>query len=119
MAPTTYTWTGLTYGDDGGYVEKTFTVEGPLYHGGGKRLREGAQLTAGRRTNGWGDEGARSRYIHFTTRLETAAAYAERTGGHVYVVEPTGEFAMGYAGDEFKTVHPLTVVRRLERREWQ
>jgi hypothetical protein len=118
MAPQTYTWTGLTQGPNG-YEEKTFTVEGPLYHGGGRRLRQGAQLTAGRRTNGWGDEGPRSRYVHFTTRLETAAAYARQTGGHVYEVEPTGEFSMGYAGDEFKSEHPLSVVRRLDPGEWQ
>jgi hypothetical protein len=117
----TYTFTALGYGSgpEGGYVERTHEIEGPLYHGGARRLREGAQLTAGRRTNGWGDEGARSTYVHFSTRLETAAAYAERTGGHVYEVEPTGEFAMGYAGDEFKSVHPLNVVRRLDPKEWQ
>jgi hypothetical protein len=116
--PRTYTYTAQTYGD-GGYVEKTFTVEGPLYHGGGRRLREGAQLTAGRRTNGWGDEGPKSRYVHMTTRLETAAAYARQTGGHVYEVEPTRDFSLGYAGDEYKTEHPVNVVRRLEPGEWQ
>jgi hypothetical protein len=118
MTPRSYTWTGLTYGDEG-YVEKTFTVEGPLYHGGGKRLRAGAQLTAGRRTNGWGDEGPRSRYVHFTTSLATAAEYARQTGGDVYEVEPTGEFAQGYNGGEYKSMQPLSVLRRLDPGEWQ
>ncbi|PPS89593.1 NAD(+)--rifampin ADP-ribosyltransferase [Streptomyces sp. MH60] len=117
--PKSYTFTAQTYGENGGYVEKTFTVEGPLYHGGGRRLREGAQLTAGRRTNPWGDEGPRSRYVHFTTRLDVAAAYARQSGGHVYVVEPTGDFTIGYSGEEYKSVHPLTVVRRLAPADWQ
>jgi hypothetical protein len=119
MAPKTYTWTGLAYGADG-YEERTYTVTGPLYHGGRRRLAEGAQLTTGQRTNPWGDEGPKSRYVHFTTRLEVAADYARRCGrGYVYEVEPTGEFSMGYSGDEYKSEHPLTVVRRLEPREWQ
>jgi hypothetical protein len=113
-----YQWTGLTQGPNG-YEERTHTVEGPLYHGGGKRLRKGAQLTPGRRTNPWGGEGPKSRYVHFTTRLETAAAYARQTGGHVYEVEPTRDFSLGYAGDEYKTEHPVNVVRRLEPGEWQ
>ena len=119
-APRTYTYTAETYGDTPGeYVTREFTLEGPLYHGGGKRLREGAQLTAGRRTNPWGDEGPKSRYVHFTTSLDVAAAYARQTGGHVYEVEPTGEFAIGYSGEEYKTEHPLNVVRRLDPQEWQ
>lgn len=118
-APRTYTYTAQTYGENGGYVTREFTIEGPLYHGGGRRLREGAQLTTGRRTNGWGDEGPKSRYVHFTTRLDVAAAYARQTGGHVYEVEPTGPFSIGYSGDEYKTEHPLNVVRRLDPEEWQ
>jgi hypothetical protein len=118
-APRTYTYTAETYGENGGYVTREFTIEGPLYHGGGKRLRQGAQLTAGRRTNPWGDEGPKSRYVHFTTRLEVAAAYARQSGGHVYEVEPTGDFAIGYGGEEYKTEHPMNVVRRLDPQEWQ
>jgi hypothetical protein len=48
-----------------------------------------------------------------------AADYAHLTGGHVFEVEPTGEFAIGYNGGEYKSTHPLTVVRRLEPGEWQ
>lgn len=115
--PPTYTYTAITYGEQG-YVEREFTVTGPLYHGGGKRLRAGDTLRPGRRTNTWGDEGERSRFVHFTTRLETAAEYARLTGGHVLEVEPTGDFALGYCGDEYKTTHPLTVLRRLDPSEW-
>ncbi|MFJ4902943.1 DUF6011 domain-containing protein [Streptomyces sp. NPDC088727] len=116
--PKTYTHTALTYGENGGYVEKTFEVRGPLYHGGGARLREGDEIKTGRRTNPWGDEGRKSTCVHFTNRLEVAAAYAEKSGGHVFEVEPTGDFSMGYSGDEYKSTHPLTVVRRLTRDEW-
>jgi len=118
-APRTYTYTAETYGDTPGeYVTREFTITGPLYHGGGRRLREGDQLTAGRRTNPWGDEGARSRYVHFTTRLDVAAEYARQSGGHVFEVEPTGPFSVGYGGEEYKTEHPLNVVRRLAPQEW-
>lgn len=113
----TYTWKGLAYGENGGYVDKEYTVDGPLYHGG-RRIR-GDELRAGMRTNEWGDEGPVSRFIHFTTRLDTAADYARRVGGHVYEVEPTGEFRLGYSGDEYRSEHPLKVLRRLEREEWE
>ncbi|MEU6362180.1 NAD(+)--rifampin ADP-ribosyltransferase [Streptomyces albidoflavus] len=115
-APKVYQFTASTYGPTD-YVEKTFDVHGPLYHGGGKNLRDGDQLRPGRKTNPWGDEGTRSRFVHFTTRLDVAAEYAERTGGHVYEVEPTGAFSFGSA-DEYKTGHPLTVLRKLDRAEW-
>lgn len=114
-----WTWEGLTYGPDGGYIEKTFEVHGPLYHGGGARLREGDQIRPGRRANDWGDEGSKSRHVYFTTNLDCAAAYARSTGGEVFEVEPTGEFRMDYSGDDYKTQHPLNVVRRLAREEWE
>jgi hypothetical protein len=113
-----YRWTGLTYGPEG-YEEREYVIYGPLYHGGGRHFREGDQLKPGRRTNSWGDEGEYSRHVFFTTRLETAAAYARETGGHVYEVEPTGEFKIDYSGDDFKTPHPLNVTRRLDPEEWQ
>lgn len=119
-APKVYTFKSLTYGGTPGeYVEKTHEVRGPLYHGGGRTLRKGDTLRPGRKPNGWGDEGARSTYIHFTTNLATATEYARQTRGHVFEVEPTGEFAMGYGGDEYKSKHPLNVVRKLAPREWQ
>lgn len=114
----TYTWTGQTYGESGGYVDREYTVEGPLYHGGGRRYR-GGELRAGMPTNQWGDEGDRSQFIHFTTRLDGAVEYARLTGGHVFEVEPTGDFRMGYSGDEYKSEHPLKVVRKLDRSEWE
>ncbi|MFF7198237.1 NAD(+)--rifampin ADP-ribosyltransferase [Streptomyces sp. NPDC008079] len=108
----------LTYGPDGGYVEKESEVYGPLYHGGGKRLREGDQIKPGRKTNSWGDEGAKSTHVYFTTHKDTAASYAQQSGGHVYEVEPTGDFKGDYNGGDYKTQHPLNVVRKLDRSEW-
>jgi hypothetical protein len=117
MAAVTYTWTGETYGATG-YESKTYTVEGPLYHGGGRSLR-GGELTPGRRTNDWGDEGEVSRFVHFTTRLDVAAEYARLSGGHVFEVEPTGDFRMGYSGDEYKSEYPVRIVRTLDPSEWE
>lgn len=108
----------LTYGPDGGYVEKESEVHGPLYHGGGKRLREGDQIKPGRRTNPWGDEGAKSTHVYFTQHLPTAADYARQSGGHVYEVEPTGDFKGDYSSGDYKTQHPLTVTRKLDPSEW-
>jgi GNAT superfamily N-acetyltransferase len=108
----------LTYGPDGGYVEKESEVHGPLYHGGGKRLREGDQIKPGRRTNPWGDEGAKSSHVYFTQHLPTAADYARQSGGHVYEVEPTGDFKGDYSSGDYKTQHPLTVTRKLDPSEW-
>jgi DNA-directed RNA polymerase subunit M/transcription elongation factor TFIIS len=102
-----------TYGPDGGYVDKEREVEGPLYHGSrSKRLAEGDLIVPGRKTNPWGDEGAKSKHVFFTQNLSTAQSYADDAGGHVYEVEPTGEFATDYNGEDYKTHHPLRVVRR-------
>lgn len=117
-APKTYTWTGQAYGENGGYVDREYTVTGPLYHGGGRRYR-GGELRTGMPTNPWGDEGERSQFIHFTTDLKSAAEYARQTGGHVFEVEPTGDFRMGYSGSEFRSVHPLKVIRKLDPTEWE
>jgi hypothetical protein len=113
-----YEYTVLTYGESGGYVEKAMKVSGPFYHGGRARLEFGDELLAGKTTNNWGDEGPVSQFIHFTTRLDVAAEYARSTNGHVYEIDPTGEFRPGYNGDEFKSRHPLTVLRRLGPEEW-
>jgi mRNA-degrading endonuclease RelE of RelBE toxin-antitoxin system len=119
--PKIYTWNGQAYGPDGGYVDKTYEVHGPLYHGGGKRLKEGDTIRPGRKSNypNWGDEPGKSRHVYFTPRKDTAASYAEQTGGHVYEVEPTGDFRMDHNADDYKTQHPLRVVRRLDPSEWQ
>jgi mRNA-degrading endonuclease RelE of RelBE toxin-antitoxin system len=119
--PKTYTWKGQAYGPDGGYVDKDYEVQGPLYHGGGKRLKPGDTIRPGRKSNypNWGDEPGKSTHVYFTPRKDTAASYAQQTGGHVYEVEPTGDFRMDHNVDDYKTKHPLTVVRRLEPSEWR
>lgn len=102
-----------TYGPDGGYVDKEREVEGPLYHGSrSKSLDTGDLIVPGRKTNPWGDEGAKSKHVFFTQNLSTAQSYADDAGGHVYEVEPTGEFATDYNGEDYKTKHPLRVLRR-------
>lgn len=101
-----------TYGPNGGYVDKETEIEGPLFHGSrSRRLQPGDLITKGRKPNEWGDQGPKSQYVHFTTRHDTARSYADQAGGHVYEVEPTGEFSMDYNGDDYKTKHPLRVVR--------
>lgn len=110
----------MTYAPEGGYVDKEREVEGPLYHGSrSKRLVEGDHITPGRKTNPWGDEGNKSQHVFFTTELRTAADYARDAGGHVYEVEPTGEFSSDYSAGDYKTKHPLKVVRKLDHSEWQ
>jgi hypothetical protein len=101
-----------------GYEDREQTVSGPFYHGSrSKRLRPGSQVRVGMPTNGWGDEGERSQYVHFTTDLGAAREYSARAGGHVYEVEPTGEVRGGYNGSEWKSEHPLRVIRRVEGEE--
>jgi mRNA-degrading endonuclease RelE of RelBE toxin-antitoxin system len=117
--PKTYTWKGQAYAPEGGYVDKTYEVQGPLYHGGGKRLKEGDTIRPGRKPNPWGDQGGKSTHVYFTTRKDTAGSYAQQSGGHVYEVEPTGDFRMDHNGDDYKTQHPLRVLRRMEPSEWQ
>jgi len=97
-----------------GYEERHLSVDGPLYHGSrAKRLARDTQITPGRRTNSWGDEGPRSRNVYFTSTLDVAKSYAAQAGGEVYEVEPTGPFKTDYRGDEFKTEHPLRVIRKV------
>jgi GNAT superfamily N-acetyltransferase len=118
--PKTYKWQGQEYAPEGGYRDKEYEVQGPLYHGGGKRLKEGDTIRPGRKSNypNWGDEPGKSQHVYFTPRVDTAASYAHGTGGHVYEVEPTGDFKMDHNADDYKTQHPLRVVRRLEPHEW-
>jgi len=112
--PPSFTWRYQTHGPEGGYVSKEQQVTGPFYHGSrSKRLREGSQVTVGHPTNAWGDEGPRSQFNHFTTDLTGARDYARDAGGHVYEVAPTGEVKGGYNGDEWKSAHPLRVIRRV------
>lgn len=109
-----YTMKYTTYGPEG-YVDKEREVEGPLYHGSrAKNLKPGDLVRPGRKPNAWGDEGPKSKHVFFTTRHDTARSYADQAGGHVYEVEPTGEFHTDYNGDDYKTKHPLRVIRRVE-----
>jgi len=111
-----FTWRHQTYGQgpEGGYVDAEQEVSGPFYHGSrSKRLQPGSMIRKGMPTNPWGDEGPRSQRVHFTTSLAGARTYARDAGGHVYEVEPTGDVTMGYNGDEWKSEHPLRVIRRV------
>lgn len=101
-----------------GYEDKIKSVEGPLYHGGRARLGEGGLITPGRRTNSWGDEGPKSRHVFFTTNPATAQSYATESKGHIYEVEPTGPFHPDYNGEDFKSQHPLRVIRKVPKEEW-
>jgi hypothetical protein len=103
-----------------GYEDVEDEIEGPLYHGSrSKSLQPGDMITKGRKTNPWGDQGPKSQTVHFTVHHDTARDYADQAGGHVYEVEPTGEFKHDYSGGDFKTVHPLRVVRMVPRSEWE
>ncbi|MET7363327.1 NAD(+)--rifampin ADP-ribosyltransferase [Streptomyces sp. NPDC005562] len=115
--PKTYRWT-QTFQGPTGYEDRESEVQGPLYHGGGKRWREGQQIKPGRKPNEWGDEYGKSIHVYFTRNRGTAADYARRSGGHVFEVEPSGNFLMDHNEGEFKTKHPLNVVRRLDPEEW-
>lgn len=109
-----YPWTHERYTPTG-YETVQSELEGPLYHGSrSKRLKPGDLITPGRKTNPWGDEGPKSKWVHFTTDHDNARGYADEAGGHVYEVEPTGDFQMGYHGTEYKTTDPLRVIRRVE-----
>lgn len=115
--PKTYKWT-QTYQGPNGYEDREQSVQGPLYHGGGARLRDGQQIKPGRKPNAWGDEHGKSEHVFFTRQKDTAASYAQQSGGHVFEVEPTGDFRMDHNEGDFKTKHPLNVVRRLDPSEW-
>lgn len=94
---------------------------GPLYHGGRARLLPGRLLRPGQRPNPWGDtfdDNGRSVYLYCTTSLDTAEAYADavrhtRRLGYVYEVRPTGPLLPDYNGSDYKTRHPLEIVRRI------
>jgi 8-oxo-dGTP pyrophosphatase MutT (NUDIX family) len=103
-----------------GYEDQEREIEGPLYHGGRANVRPGEHLTIGRKPNSWGDDGSRSSHNYFTTEMDTAASYAQQVGrkGRIYEVEPTGDFKSDYSHNDFKTKHPLRVVREVPQHEW-
>lgn len=95
-----------------GYEDVEDEIEGPLYHGSrSKGLDTGDMITTKRKANSWGDEGPKSQHVFFTQHYDTAKSYADQAGGHVYEVEPTGEFKHDYSSGDYKTKHPLKVVR--------
>jgi rifampin ADP-ribosylating transferase len=123
MAEPTSTHTPVTY-------DSCEHIEGPFYHGTKSSLAAGAELVAGHRSNF--QEGRVSNNIYFTTLLETAAWGAELATalagsaerGHVYVVEPTGQFEddpnvtnkrfPGNPTQSYRTRRPLRVIGELE-----
>jgi rifampin ADP-ribosylating transferase len=109
-----------TFQGPNGYEDRENTIEGPLYHGGRANLGPGDHLTIGRKPNTWGDDGGKSTHNYFTTKPDTAISYAQELGrrGRVYEVEPTGDFKMDHNEADFKTPHPLRVVREVPREEW-
>lgn len=109
-----------TYGPDGGYVSKSRVVTGPFYHGGRANVGPGDMLTKGRKPNNWGDEGPKSTHNYFSTDKGSAASYSRSLGnrGHLYEVEPTGHVKQDYQGTDWKTEHPLRVIRKVPREEW-
>lgn len=116
-----HTYTVQRYAPQGGYETVEKEIEGPLYHGGRAKLNEGDLITPGRKPNSWGDEGPKSTHVYFSTDKDTAASYSQQLGnkGHLYEVEPTGEFRTDYGPQDYKTPHPLRVVRKIPREEWQ
>lgn len=104
-----------TYAPGGGYVDKEQELSGPFYHGSrSRRLKPGDLIRKGMPTNSWGDEGPVSQQVHFTDSAEGARSYAHDAGGYVYEVEPTGDdIKMGYSGSEYRSQHPLRVIRRV------
>ncbi len=104
-----------------GYEDAEKEIEGPLYHGGRAKLQPGDMITPGRKPNSWGDEGPKSTHVYFSTDRDTAASYSQQLGnkGHLYEVEPTGDFKPDYGPQDYKTPHPLRVVRKVPREEWQ
>ena len=116
-----HTYTVQRYAPQGGYETVEKEIEGPLYHGGRGKLQPGDMITPGRKPNSWGDEGPKSTHVYFSTDRDTAASYSQQFGnkGHLYEVEPTGEFRTDYGPQDYKTPHPLRVVRKVPREEWQ
>lgn len=110
-----HTYTVTTQGPQG-YEDHEREVESPLYHGGRAKLQEGGLITPGRKPNAWGD-GLKD-HTYFTTDQDTALDYARQTRGHLYEVEPTGDFKPDHNQGDFKSKHPLRVVRKIEREEW-
>lgn len=97
--------------------------QGPFYHGGRARLLPGRLLRPGQRPNPWGDtfdDEGRSVYVYCTTDLDTAESYADavrratRRPAYVYEVRPTGELLPDYNGHDFKSKHPLEIIRRID-----
>lgn len=115
----TYRYQQTVQGPEG-YSDEEREIEGPLYHGGRGNLGPGDHLKPGRKTNSWGDEGSKSTHVYFTSDPDTALSYTHQIGpkGRLYEVEPTGDFKKDYGPHDYKTQHPLRVVRQVPQEEW-
>jgi rifampin ADP-ribosylating transferase len=99
---------------------------GVFLHGTKADLTVGAMLVPGRKSNF--EEGRVMNYVYFTATLDAATWGAElavgKGRGHIYIVEPTGEFEddpnvtdkrfPGNPTQSFRTREPLRVVGELE-----
>ena len=104
-------------------------VEGPFFHGTKAALEVGDELVAGHGSNF--HEGRVMNHVYFTSLVDTAAWGAqlatalagEQGRGHVYVVEPLGEFEddpnvtdkkfPGNPTRSYRTRAPLRIVEEL------
>jgi rifampin ADP-ribosylating transferase len=101
---------------------------GPFYHGTKAELRIGDLLVAGHRSNFKSE--IVMNHIYFSARLDIAGLAADIApgddGGHVYVVEPTGDFEddpnvtdkkfPGNPTRSYRSRDPLRIVKEIA--EW-
>lgn len=126
-------WTGargVTYGDPvstpGEPVAFEVYEEGVYLHGTKADLAVGDVLEAGRESNF--EVGRTMNYVYFTATLDAAVWGAELASGegrgHVYIVEPTGDFHddpnvtdrkfPGNPTRSFRSSEPLLIIGELE-----
>ena len=108
-------------------------IQGPFLHGTKAELEVGAELVAGFDSNF--KSGRVMNHVYFTSLVPTAAWGAQLASalagsterGHIYVVEPLGDFEddpnvtdkkfPGNPTKSYRTRHPLRIVGVLE--EWE
>ena len=107
---------------------KTVLDAGPFYHGTKAKLKIGDLLVAGHRSN-FRPEIVMN-HIYFSARLDIAGLAADvapgDNGGHVYVIEPTGDFEndpnvtdkkfLGNPTRSYRSSEPLRIVEEIV--EW-
>ena len=119
---------------------KTVLDAGPFYHGTNAKLKIGDLLVAGHRSN-FRPEVVMN-HIYFSARLDIAGLAADvapgEESGHVYLVEPTGDFEddpnvtdkkfPGNPTRSYRSSEPLRIVEEIhdwarlskeEIREWR